>query len=166
MLTRYVSIRRKLVTWRQFSLLEQGWFLPVWMLLGICRFALLVIPFRLLAPLLGSHQGINIFIPLISDVQRSRAWCIGRTVRVAACYTPWESKCLAQAMTARILLGFYRIPYAFYFGVSKEKESKMQAHAWICAGPVRVTGGTSFGQFTVVGTFVARWLDLAPCKHV
>jgi len=31
----------------------------------------------------------------------------------------------------------------------------MKAHAWVVAGRIPVTGGQSFGQFTVVGCFVA-----------
>ena len=36
-----------------------------------------------------------------------------------------------------------------------EQTLEMKAHAWVVAGRVPVTGGVSFGQFTVVGVFVA-----------
>ena len=160
MLTYWTIICRKWITWQQFSLMEKIWFWPVWLLLGLCRVAILTIPFRRLAPFLGHHRQITVFIPFISDAQRKHAWRIGRVIRFAAAYTPWESKCLVQAIVARMLLGIYRIPYAFYFGVAKSKDTEMQAHAWVCAGPVRVTGGESFDQFSVVGAFFAPRLNL------
>lgn len=153
MLTYRTVIYRKWNTWRQFSLTEQLWFLPVWLLLGLCRLAILTIPFRHIAPFLGYSGQITLFIPLISGAQQARALHIGQVIATAAGYTPWESKCLVQAMVARILLGLYGIPYAFYLGVTKGEDSEMQAHAWVCTGPVRVTGGESFSRYAVVGSF-------------
>jgi len=64
-------------------------------------------------------------------------------------------QCLAQAIAARVLLGLNGLPYALYLGVDKRGHSGMAAHAWVCTGPVAVTGGHGFGEFTVVGTFVS-----------
>ena len=87
---------------------------------------------------------------------------IGRAVRLAARYTPWDSNCFPQAVVARLLLGLYGIPYALFFGLRRDPDSgAMLAHAWVAAGRVRVTGGESFGQFTVVGVFVSRNLAAA-----
>jgi len=89
--------------------------------------------------------------------RRLARWVIGRVVRLTANYTPWDSNCFPQAITARFLMGLYRIPYIFFFGLLRDptNPSGMKAHAWVAAGPVPVTGGVSFGQFTVVGCFVA-----------
>jgi hypothetical protein len=32
--------------------------------------------------------------------------------------------------------------------------SGMKAHAWVAAGPIRVTGGISFDQYAIVGMYV------------
>ena len=95
------------------------------------------------------------WVPLPDGEQGLRALHIGRVVRMAARYTPWESNCFPQAVTASFLLRWYGVPYALFFGVAPaEKDAKIQAHAWIAAGSGQVTGGMSFGQFTVVGCFV------------
>ncbi|MDO9271253.1 MAG: lasso peptide biosynthesis B2 protein [Methylobacter sp.] len=142
---------------------EKIWFLPVWLLLGISRFVILTIPFRHLALRLGAHEGIAPWVPLVDARAEARALSISRVVRMAANYTPWKSNCFPQALTARILLGLYGVPYSLFFGVNRNTEDvTLAAHAWVAAGRVRVTGGMSFNQFTVVGCFVsARLLTMS-----
>ncbi len=123
------------------SLFEQLWFVPVWLMLGLSRGAVLVVAFRRLAPLLGVSVPPYPWVPLVNRRQRLRALRIGRVVRMAAGYTPWSSNCFAQAITARFLLVWYGIPYALYFGLAPaETAGKAQAHAWVASGPVQVTG--------------------------
>lgn len=138
------------------SAFEKIWFLPTWLLLGISRFAIKIIPFRHLAPGFGRHSGITVWMPILSPLDEARALCIARVVQMAARYTPWESNCFPQAITARILLGLYGIPYGFFFGFTA---GTPMAHAWVAAGRIRVTGGESFSQFTVVSCFISP--DLA-----
>lgn len=151
-------VRRKAGAWRRMPLAEKLWFAPAYLLLGLMRLVLLTVPFRWIAPLLGHGMQTAAVVPLASEQEVTRALHVGRAVRTAARYTPWESKCLAQAMAARVLLGVSGLPYALFLGASKGGESGMAAHAWICTGPAAVTGGHSFGQFTVVGTFVSPTL--------
>jgi hypothetical protein len=135
------------------------WFLPVWLLLGLSKLIILFVSFRRLAPKLGIHVGTNASVPLLDERQERRALMVGRVVRLSARYTPWDSNCFPQAVAAKLLLSLYRIPYALYFGLGKESShSGTQAHAWIAAGRIRVTGGASFDQFTVVGCFVSYQL--------
>ena len=62
-------------------------------------------------------------------------------------------------MAARVLLGLYDVPYALYFGLARDALTReTQAHAWVMAGPVAVTGGASFARFTVVGVFATPGL--------
>lgn len=135
------------------------WLIPVWLLLGISKAVIIIVSFKRLAPLLGVHDGAAPWVPLLGDAQAVRALAIGRVVRLAARYTPWDTNCFPQAVTARLLLGLYRIPYALYFGVARDPlNDAMKAHAWVTAGRIRVTGGSGFRQFTVVGCFVAPQL--------
>ncbi len=96
-------------------------------------------------------------MPLATPEQMQRALTIGRGVRLAATYTPWQSKCLAQAMVASWLLRRYGLPYGLYFGVRKDPASArgMAAHAWVSSGQTAVTGGRGcFNDFSVVYNFV------------
>ena len=151
------TARRKLGSWRRMSLAAQFWFIVAYPLLGLARMALLTVPFRYLAPWLGHNLKTSAAVPLVSERQAWQALEMGRAIRTAARYTPWESKCLAQAMVARLLLGLRGIPYALFLGVRKDETDPagMAAHAWVCSGRAFITGGQSFGQFTVVGTFIS-----------
>jgi hypothetical protein len=135
---------------------EKAWFLPVWLLLGVSRFIILAIPFRHLALRLGVHEGIAPWVMLADSRAEAKALSISRVVQMAANYTPWQSNCFPQAVTARILLGLYGVPYSLFFGVNRNAEDAMLvAHAWVAVGRVRVTGGVSVDQFTVVSCFAS-----------
>ena len=155
-------IHRKFKTLTQQSPFTLGWLVPCWIVLGISRFLILTVSFKRLAPYLGIHDGIAPWIPLLTPSQEHRATQIKHVVQLAARYTPWTSNCFPQAIAARVLLGVYRIPYGLYFGLCRDRQtSDFKAHAWVASGRVRVTGGSSFGQFTVVGCFISP-LSTAP----
>ncbi len=135
MLTR---LRRKARTFLGLPLFVQLWLLPLWLILGASKALIVATSFRRLAPRLGQLSGAAPWVPLLDARQESRALLIGRAVRLAARYTPWDSNCFPQAVAARVLLGLYGIPYALYFGVSLDpRPDGMQAHAWVAAGRVR-----------------------------
>ncbi len=152
----FSTLVRKSRSFARRSRFEKAWFLPAWLLLGICRFFILFVPFRHLAFRLGTHTGLNSWIPLVDSGQKERALSIGRVIALGARYTPWDTNCFPQAVAAKVLLGIYGIPNSLFLGVARNPaEGKLSAHAWVTAGRVRVTGGFSFDQFTVVGCFVS-----------
>lgn len=154
--TMLLSLLRKARSFRRLPYFEQLWFLPAWMLLGLSRFAILAFEFRRLAPWLGIHTQTRAWIPILNQRDEAMALHISRIVRLASRYTPWQSNCFPQAVTARLLLGLYGVPYALFFGLARDRDTaEMKAHAWVAAGRVRVTGGNSFEQFTVVSCFVS-----------
>lgn len=154
------NLVRKARSFVRRSWFEKIWLLPAWILLGISRFLILTIHFRRMVPWLGIQASICPWVPLIDPVAEARALSIARVVQMASAYTPWVSNCFPQAVTARILLGLYGVPYCLFFGVSRDPaDSGMKAHAWVAAGRVRVTGGASFTQFTVVGCFASSDLS-------
>jgi hypothetical protein len=65
---------------------------------------------------------------------------VGLNVVRVASHTPWESKCLVRAMTARKLLMKKHISSTLYLGVGKDND-QMIAHAWLRCGNMYVTGG-------------------------
>lgn len=153
--TLYRLIRKARSLWRQ-PVFVLAWLIPVWSLLGIAKVLILAVSFDRLCPWFGDRTGIEPLRPLIDPSQVSRAVQIGSVIRMASRYTPWNSNCLPQAIVARVLLGFYRIPYAMYFGLMRDPSTPgLQAHAWVAAGRVDVTGGASFSRFTVVAMFLS-----------
>ena len=150
------TLFRKTRSFWQLSLFIKLWLLPAWLLLGISRAAILGLSFKRLAPWLGHRDDLAPWVPILDETQEATALEISRTVRLAAHYTPWESNCFPKAITARLLLGLYGIPYALYLGLTKGPDGQeLRAHAWLASGRVWVTGGHSFGRFTVVGCFVS-----------
>ncbi|WOS40470.1 lasso peptide biosynthesis B2 protein [Xanthomonas rydalmerensis] len=134
---------------------ERCLLVPAWVLLGAARAAVLALGFRRLAPCLGRGVAEPPPAPVLDARAQRRAIQIGRTLRLAARHTPWESNCLAQALSARCLLGLFRVPHMLCFGAARAPETlALQAHAWVVAGPVRVTGGGGVERFARIGCFV------------
>jgi len=158
------ALARKLRAWQRMPGFVRAWLLPVWLLLGMAKLLIFSVTFRRLAPHLGHAAGASAFLPLLTPAQQAKARLISRAVQTAARHTPWNSNCFPQAVAARVLLGLYGIPYTLCFGLLRNAASgEIQAHAWVAAGPVAVTGGVSFDRFTVVGVFASRPLP-APCR--
>lgn len=101
---------------------------------------------------------------LISQHQRAQAQLIGRSVRLAARYTPWESSCLTQALVASWWCRRYGVPYWLFIGFAKGRTQPLgrEAHAWIMAGPVAITGGYSFSGYQVVLSYSNKASTVAP----
>jgi len=130
----------------------QVWLLPIWLLLGISRAAILFVPFRYLVRLSKKQGQPNVYIPVLSADQDSRVRQISLVIKIASRLTPWTSNCFPRALTALVLLRLYDIPHSLFFGVLRTATDEgLAAHAWIAAGPVQVTGGDGFKRFAVVG---------------
>lgn len=68
--------------------------------------------------------------------------------RSVACL-PWEPRCLAQAVAARWMLYLRGIPSELTIGV---KGSRFEAHAWLTAGGVPVSGDGVSSEFKAIST--------------
>ncbi|VWX62128.1 lasso peptide biosynthesis B2 protein [Sphingorhabdus sp. 109] len=154
------TLKRKFDTATQMPLLFYLWLGPAWVLLGLSRLVILTVTFKRFAHWLGLHDGLAPRTPLTTAEQAKRARAISSAIIVAAKFAPWKANCFPQAITARLILGLYDIPYALFFGVTRSKQEEdrgaIKAHAWVVSGRVNVTGGRSFGQFTSVGCFVSK----------
>jgi Transglutaminase-like superfamily len=148
-----MPLQRKLNSFFSQSFMTKCLIGPAWLLTGLARLLVLLVPFRIFAPNLGRYHGVSAFIPLLDDKHQARALSIGRAVRMSSTLAPWNANCQAQAIAARILLGLYGVPYVIFYGVANDPIEKMKAHAWVCAGPIQVTGGYAFDEFTVVAVF-------------
>ena len=144
--------------WR--SLWAYGWherllIIPVFCILALGKAMIFCLPFRKYVWVFGEkssgeHHALN-------SNQQKRARSIGKTVRMVAKLTPWQSLCLPQAIAACLLLRTYRIPYEVHFGVmsntTKDLAEPLLAHVWVIAGVTFVTGGDGHTAHTVVASF-------------
>ena len=162
----------RLRSFRAWTAREKACFPLVWLLLGLVRLIILLVPFRHWISRLGNQFGAVPVIPVLTPHGEAIATSVGRVVRAAAAVTPWNSDCLPQAVTARILLGFASIPCSLFLGVAideaargrltgnsrRDAASASFAHAWVSAGRIHVTGGESFSRFAVLGCFGSKTL--------
>jgi hypothetical protein len=89
--------------------------------------------------------------PAALERGRRIGWAIGGVSRFA----PWRTKCLEQAIAAKVMLRIRRIPNTMYLGVARgeHEESPIGAHAWVRTGTFNVTGGARIEHYAVLSTF-------------
>lgn len=122
--------------------------------LGIARLAILVLPFRWVAPCLGRTMAQS-----PEKTGTTPAGLLDRiswAVAAASRHLPWDCLCLAQALAGKAMLRSRGVPSTFYLGVAKSGEAQLQAHAWLRCGELILTGRPGMAGFTVIITFAER----------
>ena len=134
------------VSWMDKIMIIEATFLT-----GIIRFSILFIAFSKLAKLSGKYNKESVFN--INNKQISIGNRIGLVVQIVSKHTPWESKCLVNALTAQTMLRIRKIPSTVYLGVAKDEDKELVAHAWLRCGENIITGGNERYGFTMVAKF-------------
>jgi hypothetical protein len=130
---------------------DRACFLEAVFWLGLARLAILVLPFRRLAPWLGRHMAqspeeAGAAPPELLD---RLSWAVAAASR----HAPWECKCLAQAIAGKAMLRRRGAASTLYLGLAKDRETQLQAHAWLRCGERILTGQRGMAGFTVISTF-------------
>jgi hypothetical protein len=145
--------KRRLFRFRKLSWKMRLLIFVSFFLMAPVRCAVLLIPFKYIAPFLGEKNGNT------SDVVKHevlvKAARIGWAVETISRFTPWESKCLVRAITAQILLRGIGAPSTLYLGMAKDKSSKLIAHAWLRCGNLTLTGASESDNFHKVAQFAS-----------
>ena len=133
---------------------EKKLFMEAYVTLGLMRTAILTVSFKRLTRSLD-HVAKKKELEKLGEEEIRTAKVIGQAIMRASAYTPWESACLAQSLTAKKMLQKRGIPGVFYLGAMKDNESeeKMKAHAWSQCGDVIITGGVGHESFTILSVF-------------
>jgi hypothetical protein len=131
---------------------ERRLFLEAVMWLGLFRVILLTVPFRRIAPSLGTHMTET---PSREDggERRQLAREIAQAVNRASRYVPWQAKCLVQAMAGKKMLKRRGVISTLYLGLAKGEDQGLQAHAWLRCDNSIILGGGGLQRFSVVSTF-------------
>jgi len=119
--------------------------------LGISRLAILMVPFRWIAPFLGTHMASSDGNYAAAKHEAVRS--VSRAILTMSRHLPWECKCLAQAISGKMMLSRRKIPSTLYLGVAKKKDGDLNAHAWLRSGDIIILGGGGLERFAVVSTF-------------
>lgn len=114
------------------------------------RILILVIPFKKLSKRLGKIKVNSHYEPNESEIIYIKK--IYYFIIKVCSKTPWESKCLVQALVGRKLMLKKHIETTLFLGVCKDKDDNMIAHAWLKCGNNYVTGDIK-DEFGIVATF-------------
>lgn len=127
---------------------ERSLFVKAYLLGVIYSFYVLFIPQRVIFKRLGL-KGVESSLKL-SDEQNIKVQIVEKSMRRVVRFLPMKIKCFARALAARRILKKQNIPSTIYFGVSKNGNNKMIAHAWLRSGGIIVTGKEEIGRFTSI----------------
>jgi len=140
--------------WRRRGLMAEA---ACWLLAA--RLALVFVPFPKLATRLGAFvgpadprvaQAAAAAGPDAAQLARDVSWAVTR----GALYVPFRAVCLPQAMAARIMLKRRGVASVLHFGAAKGRDKPIDAHAWLDAAGVKVTGYPIARQFAEIACFV------------
>jgi Transglutaminase-like superfamily len=127
----------------------------VWLI--VARLALIFVPFPRLARHLGTFMppsDARAAATAADSGQVRLAGDIGWAVTRSARYVPFRAVCLPQAMAARIMLKRRGIKSIMHFGAAKGHSKPLEAHAWLDAAGIEVTGYPVAAQFAEIACFV------------
>jgi transglutaminase superfamily protein len=79
---------------------------------------------------------------------------VGWAVTRAARHVPFNAVCLPQAMAARIMLKRRGVDSVLHFGAKIGQDKPIDAHAWLDAAGVEVTGYPVANTFAEIACFV------------
>lgn len=127
--------------------------------MAVARLSLAIYPFRKLA------KGFGAFVPpndprVVASAANAAeehalvAKEIGWAVRTAAPWMPFRAVCLQQAMAAHAMLKRRGVASVMHFGAGKSAEKPIDAHAWLDAAGVKVTGYPVASNLSEIGCFV------------
>jgi Transglutaminase-like superfamily len=105
------------------------------LLLAAIRLGLWLLPFQ---TLLQNLEKLGRVTPASSLSVRQIVWM----VNVSSRYMPGV-KCLARALTARVLLNWYGYASELRIGVAKGEQGELEAHAWVEYQGKVIIGGLS-----------------------
>jgi len=149
-----VSLGRDVVRVRGLSSTERRLLIEAVGWLGLLRVAVLMLPYRRLASLLGLTQSDPSQVSLASCAgHHARAEAIGWAVQGAAARTPWLSTCLVQSLAGYVMLRRNDVPSVVYLGVAKDAGGELIAHSWLRCGDRLVTGGASQHRYSVIAAY-------------
>ena len=115
-------------------------------MLGLARFIVLTVPFRLIAPQLSRA-------PETGSCDEALLLRVRQAVTTAARNVPWNAVCLPQAMAAKAMLARRGCGSAFHLGADFNAQGKLIAHAWLVAGGTVVVGAAGIPAVTPLARF-------------
>jgi len=127
---------------------ERSLFVKAYLLGIFYGFYVLFTPQRIIFKRLGL-KGVESSFKLSAE-ENIKVHFVEKSMRRVVRFLPMKIKCFARALAARRILKKQNIQTTIYFGVAKDSNSKMIAHAWLRSGDIIVTGKEEMGRFTPI----------------
>lgn len=121
-------------------------------LAGFTRLAMVTFTFKKFKKLIGKHN--NTLVYEITENDRATISYIRWAVILVSRYTPWQSKCLVQAVVARLMLKRRNIESTLHLGIGRDKDNSLLAHAWLSCNNLIVIGESKDDLFKEVAKFL------------
>ena len=124
--------------------------------LAVARAALMFVPFPRLARRMGRFvppadaKATTVILPEHVSAAREVRWAVFHATH----HVPFKAVCLPRAMAARVMLNRRSVPSVLHFGATKGTEKPLNAHAWLDAAGVEVTGYPLGQEFIEVACFI------------
>jgi len=138
--------RRKLKTFLGMSCADRWLVCEAIVMLGMARFIVITVPFRLMAQWLSRA-------PHTSSCDEALLLRVRRAVTTAARNVPWNAVCLPQAIAAKAMLARRGCGSSFHLGADLDAQGKLTAHAWLVAGSTVVVGVAGIRCVTPLARF-------------
>jgi hypothetical protein len=153
------SIRRPLRRFAQVGHARRALVTEAVLCLLVARLGLIFVPFPKLARRLGTFVPPSDPRAMATRTGSSREQAriaeeIGWAVTRSARYVPFKAVCLPQAMAARVMLKRRGVASVMHFGAAKGEDKPIDAHAWLDAAGVEVTGYPVAANFAEIACFV------------
>lgn len=124
-------------------------------LLAVSRTVLRVLPFRIAVRWLGLRRGSGMDREgADGTATASIVHLVADAVRRAASVAPFRAVCLQQAVAAALMLRLRGYAVHVHFGVAKDANGGLIAHAWSRCQGVLVTGGHQMPHYQSISVFI------------
>jgi hypothetical protein len=151
------SLRRKLLTASSMTRADRRLIVEASAALLVARLRSLL-PFKVLARQLGDilapHGRAATPAPPAPQAEADMIFAIRWAVGAVAPWLPFRTLCLQQAIAARAMLERRGIGSVLHLGVRDPTGTALEAHAWLDAGGLNVTGYPVDPALTEVARFV------------
>lgn len=126
-------------------------FIEAFCLSALARLAMITLSFRSFKKFLGKYSNSTTNEASVKDYEKMGyiRWAVSSMSR----YTPWESKCLVQAIVMKWMLNKRNVESNLHLGIGRDPKKGLVAHAWLSSGGMVVIGENMESNFKEVATF-------------
>ncbi|MCP4177331.1 MAG: lasso peptide biosynthesis B2 protein [bacterium] len=111
---------------------------------------LLLLPYKYMKQYFGNYSIESSESEILNPRELRK---ISRYIRHIGERLPWKCTCLVNAISAKIMLRRRKIPSTIFFGMAKDSDDKIAAHAWVKCGDIYITGEHTEHEYKAVGHF-------------